>query len=74
MNVTDRQYRLLQLCAIRIDRISVDGNVIARQAQDPSGLDELWQGIVTEKSAAAKRSVPIPAQGTPRPNGAGSAG
>lgn len=59
MDVTEKQYRLLQLCAIRIDRESVDWNVIARQAQDPNGLDELWQGIVPEKSAAAKRSVPI---------------
>jgi DNA processing protein len=59
MDATDRQYCLLQLCAIRIDRVSVDWSLIARLAQDPGGLDELWQGIVTEKSAAAKRSVPI---------------
>lgn len=59
MDITERQYRLLQLCAIRVERESVDWNVIARQAQDPAGLDELWQGIVPEKSAAAKRSVPI---------------
>lgn len=59
MDITERQHRLLQLCAIRIDRESVDWNVVARQAQDPSGLDDLWQGIIPEKSAAAKRSVPI---------------
>lgn len=59
MDVTEGQRRLLQLCAIRLDRESVDWNVIARQAQDPSGLDDLWQGIVTEKSVAARRSVPI---------------
>lgn len=59
MDVTEGQRRLLQLCAIRLDRESVDWNVIARQAQDPNGLDDLWQGIVTEKSVAAKRSVPI---------------
>jgi DNA processing protein len=59
MDITERQHRLLQLCAIRIERESVDWNVIARQAQDPDGLDELWQGIVPEKSAAAKRSLPI---------------
>lgn len=57
MDVTEKQHRLLQLCAIRFERESVDWNVIARQAQDPTGLDELWQGIVIEKSAAAKRSV-----------------
>jgi DNA processing protein len=59
MDITEKQYRLLQLCAVRIDRESVDWNVIARQAQDPGGLDQLWQGIVSEKSAAAKRSVPV---------------
>lgn len=59
MDITEEQYQLLQLCAIRIERESIDWNVIARQAQDPAGLDELWHGIVHEKSAAAKRSVPI---------------
>jgi DNA processing protein len=59
MDVTEKQRRLLQLCAIRIDQESVDWNVIARQGQDPAGLDELWQGIVHEKSDAAKRSVPL---------------
>jgi DNA processing protein len=59
MDVTERQHRLLQLCAIRVDRESADWGLLARQAQDPSGLDDLWQGIVPEKSAAARRSVPI---------------
>ena len=67
MEVTERQHRLLQLCAIRLDRESVDWSVIARQAQDPSGLDDLWQGIVTEKSAAAKRSVPVLRRGLRHP-------
>jgi DNA processing protein len=59
MDVTERQHRLLQLCAIRIEGESLDWSLIARQAQDPAGLDELWQGIVHEESAAAKRSVPV---------------
>ncbi len=59
MDVTEMQYRLLQLCAIRIERESADWTVIARQAQDPGGLDDLWQGIIHEKSAAAKRSAPV---------------
>lgn len=67
MDITVGQYRLLQLCAIRIEQQSVDWNVIARQAQDPAGLDELWQGIVPEKSAAAKRSVPILRRGLREP-------
>jgi DNA recombination-mediator protein A len=60
MEVTEKQHRLLQLCEIRLDRESVDWSVIARQAQDPTGRDDHWQGIVTGKSAAAKRSVPRP--------------
>ena len=59
MDITEDQYRLLQLCAIRLDRLSIDWSVIARQAQDPGGLDDLWQGIVREKSAAARQSVTI---------------
>lgn len=59
MDVSEKQYRLLQLCAIRIEGESVDWTVIARQAQDPAGLDDLCQGIVHEKSAGAKRAVPL---------------
>ncbi len=59
MEVTDQQRRLLELCAIRIDHESVDWSLIARQAQYPSGLDDLWQAIITEKSAAEKRSLPV---------------
>jgi len=59
MEVTDQQQRLLALCAIRFDGESVDWNVIARQALDPSGLDDLYQGVITEKSVAAKRSLPL---------------
>ena len=59
MEITDRQRRLLELCAIRIERESVDWSVIARQALDPPGLDDLCQGVITEKSAAAKRSLPV---------------
>lgn len=59
MEVTGQQRRLLELCAIRIERESVDWSVIARQVLDPHGLDDLYQGVITEKSAAAKRSVPV---------------
>jgi DNA processing protein len=59
MDITDQQRRLLELCAIRVDKQSVDWSLIARQAQYPGGLDELSQGIVNEKSATAKKSVPV---------------
>lgn len=63
MDITEKQHRLLQLCAIRVDRQSVDWSLIARQAQDPAGLDYLSRGVVLEKSAAARRSAPILQQG-----------
>lgn len=33
------QRRLLALCAIQVGNVSVDWNLIARQAQHPDGLD-----------------------------------
>ena len=59
MEVADQQRRLLELCAIRVDDVSVDWSLIARQAQDPSGLDDLFGGVITEKSVAATRSRPV---------------
>lgn len=59
MESTANQRRLLELCAIRVDQESVDWSLIARQALDPAGLDLLWQGTITEKSAAATRSLPV---------------
>jgi len=59
MEVTDQQRRLLALCAIRVDGVGVDWSLIARQAQDPSGLDDLYQAIIEEKSVAATRSRPV---------------
>jgi DNA processing protein len=56
MDVTEGQRRLLELCAIRVDRQSVDWSLIARQAQFADGLDTLWRGVILEKSAAAQRS------------------
>ena len=63
MGITERQRRLLELCAIRIDRESVDWSLIARQAQDPSGLDDLYEAIIREKSAAADKSRPVLREG-----------
>ena len=63
MGITEQQRRLLELCAIRIDRESVDWTLIARQAQDPSGLDDLYDAIITEKSAAADKSRPVLREG-----------
>lgn len=59
MDVTDRQRRLLALCAIRVDGESPDWSMIARQAQSGEGLDALWSGDILESSAAARRSLPV---------------
>ena len=63
MDVTERQRRLLALCAIRVDGAGVDWSLIARQAQFEEGLDALWAGQLFETSAAAKRSRPVLRQG-----------
>lgn len=52
MNLSSDQRRLLLLCAIRVDKASIDWSLIARQAQC-GGLDPLWRGEVLEHSTAA---------------------
>jgi DNA processing protein len=49
MNPTPDQIRLLTLCAIRIADKSPDWSLIARQAQDPGGLDLLYAGRITSQ-------------------------
>jgi DNA processing protein len=66
METTSEQRRLLELCAIRADQDSVDWSLIARQALDPAGLDDLCQGVITEKSAAAAKSRPVLRKGLRR--------
>ena len=67
MNVTEAQRRLLELCAIRVEQASVDWSLIARQAQFDGGLEDLWRGVTTEKSAAAKRSAMVLRRGLRSP-------
>jgi DNA processing protein len=67
VDVTERQRRLLALCAIRVDGAGVDWSLIARQAQFEEGLDALWAGRLFETSAAAKRSRPILRRGIGAP-------
>ena len=67
MDVTERQRRLLALCAIRVDGAGVDWSLIARQAQFEEGLDALWAGRLFETSAAARRSLPVLRQGVRAP-------
>ncbi|HXP56475.1 MAG TPA: DNA-processing protein DprA [Streptosporangiaceae bacterium] len=71
MDVTERQRRLLGLCAIRVDGVSVDWSLIARQGQFEEGLDALWAGRVLETSAAARRSLPVLRRGIGDPDALG---
>jgi DNA processing protein len=68
MIITDGQRRLLALCAIRLDKESVDWNLIAREAQFASGLDDLWNGKVQERSATADASQSVLRQGIRNPD------
>lgn len=68
MEVSDSQRRLLAICAIRVDRESVDWSLIARQAQFTHGLDALWSGQVFESSTTAKRSMQVLRHGIRRPD------
>lgn len=68
MEVTNEQRRLLELCAIRVERESVDWSLIARQVQFDGGLDTMWQGSILEKSTAARRSTQVLRRGLQRPS------
>lgn len=68
MIVTDSQRRLLALCAIRIDRESVDWNLIAREVQFAGGLDNLWNGKFQERSAATVASQSVLRRGIQNPD------
>src|SRR5512146_412684 len=68
MELTERQRRLLGLCAIRVDGDSVDWSLIARQAQFDEGLDALWAGQVTEASPSARKSAQVLKRGLRDPS------
>jgi DNA processing protein len=59
VDVTERQRRLLALCAIRVDGAGVDWSLIARQAQSGEGLDALWAGTLFETSAAGRGALAV---------------
>jgi DNA processing protein len=62
MTFTEEQRRLLALCAIRIDKSSVDWSLLAREAQ-LNGLEGLWEGTICEYSPEAKRSLSLLREG-----------
>lgn len=63
MQITETDRRLLALCAIRVNKESVDWSLVARQAQFDEGLDDLWSGTIRESSAVAERSLAVLREG-----------
>lgn len=47
---------LLALCALRLDKESIDWSLLAREVQRPDGLARLLQGQIIEKSKAAAKA------------------
>lgn len=58
MTISRDQRTLLEICAIRHDDVSPDWSVVAREASR-GALDELAQGLVIEKSPAARRTAEL---------------
>jgi DNA processing protein len=59
MKVSEVQHRLLRLCAVRLDDESPDWSVLAREAMHLGSLDELAEGRLVEKSAAARKTAAL---------------
>ncbi len=55
--------RLLALCALRVDKHSVDWSLIAREATRQGGLDRMWRGEFAEDSKVARESLSVLRQG-----------
>lgn len=53
---SERQLRLLALCAISSDDHRPDWNVLARQALLDGGLEFLYEGVVLEQGASAEKT------------------
>jgi DNA processing protein len=65
VDVSEPVRRLLVLCALRIDRASVDWSLIAREALRESSLRTLESGQVVERSKAADEARALLARLTP---------
>jgi DNA processing protein len=59
VKVSQDQRALLELCAIRVNDKSPDWSVLAREATRVGAIADLTQGLLTEKSAAAKRTAEL---------------
>ncbi|WNI19218.1 DNA-processing protein DprA [Actinacidiphila sp. ITFR-21] len=58
-NISPQQADLLTLCALRIEKTSIDWHLIARICQSPDGLAAMLTGEIPEESAAARKNLPI---------------
>lgn len=59
MHPTNAQRDLLALCALRLDKESVDWSLIAREAVRPDGVARMLRGQVVEKSKAALKATDL---------------
>lgn len=57
--VTADHRRLLALCAIRQEGVSIDWSLLAREAVRAEGLDRLYRGEIIEQSRAAEEGRPV---------------
>jgi len=55
----DDSRRLLALCALRVGGVGIDWGLLAREAQEPGGLDRLYHGEILEYSAEAREALPV---------------
>lgn len=59
MHISEQQRTLLEICAIRVRDESPDWSVIAREAMRSNSVDALSNALVTERSAAARRTAAL---------------
>ena len=59
MTTSGNQRALLELCAIRLNDKSPDWSVLAREATRAGAIADLTQGVLTEKSLAAKKTAEL---------------
>ncbi len=59
MTISGDQRALLELCAIRLNDKSPDWSVLAREATRAGAIADLTQGVLTEKSLAAKKTAEL---------------
>lgn len=63
--VTPQQADILALCALRVERASVDWHLIARNCQSVASLEAMMSGEIPEESTVARKNYPLLKAGLP---------